>query len=87
MASTDRYIALAKSVIPLIIFGAFAIVKVGAQGGVFIIPFLVVAVLGIVQAVRSSGLINGFNNKKLRGSVADTAPRGRSVADEILDES
>ncbi len=89
MSTTDRYLTLAKATIPLVAFGAIAIVKVGGQGGVFLIPFLAVAVLGVVQAVRASGLIPGFssNSRRLHGSVSDTAPRGRALADELLDES
>lgn len=87
MPSTDRYLSLAKTTIPPFAVAIFALVKVGPQAGPMIIPFLVVAVIAIVQGVRSSGVISGFSShKELRGSVADTAHRGRSVADQILDE-
>lgn len=87
MASTDRYLSLAKSLIPLLAAVVFAIAQGATQFGVMIIPFFAVAALGVVQAVRSSGVISSFSSRKeLRGSVAETSHRGRSVADQILDE-
>lgn len=87
MASTDRYLNLAKGVIPGVAAIIFVIVRIGSQAGFFIVPFVAVALLGIVQAIRSSGVIDGFSSRtRRRGSIDDTAHRGRSIADELLDE-
>lgn len=87
MASTDRYLSLAKGVIPSVAAIIFVTVRGGSQVGFFIVPFIAVALLGIVQAVRRSGVISGFGGRKeLRGTIDDTAHRGRALADELLDE-
>ena len=59
----------------------FVLVRVGTQAGFMIVPFVAVAVLGIVQAVRGSGFIG---RRRLRGRVTDSADLGRKRADEIL---
>ncbi|MEP1122458.1 MAG: hypothetical protein ABJH68_01040 [Ilumatobacter sp.] len=88
MTTTDRSLTLAKKTLPLVAAAVLAIVNVGPHGGIYLVPFLVVALIGIVQAVRVSGLIGGFasSDRRLHGSVADTAPRGRALADELLDD-
>ena len=87
MSVADRSLTLAKSVIPLIGVGVIWIVQAGGQFGLLLIPFLAVLVIGIIQAVRASGLIPGFSRRrKLRGSIEDSALRGRSVADDILNQ-
>lgn len=86
MASTDRYLTLAKTTVLPLAMMIFVLVRIAPQAGAMVIPFLAVAALGVVQGIRSSGVISGFSSKKVRGSVADTAHRGRSVADQLLDE-
>lgn len=87
MASTNRYLSLATSIILPLGMMIFVLVRIAPQAGAMVIPFLAVGAFGIIQSVRSSGVISGFSSRKeLRGSVAETAHRGRSVADQILDE-
>ena len=83
MSQFDRSLQLAKGVIPGVAFCVFVIVRVGPQAGFMIVPFIAVAAIGIVQAVRRSGFIG---ERKLRGRVSDTASLGRRRADEILSQ-
>jgi UPF0716 family protein affecting phage T7 exclusion len=83
MSSFDKSLSLAKAVVPAVAMIVFVIVKAGSGFGLMVVPFVAVAVIGIVQAVRRSGF---FGGSKLRGKVADSADRGRLRADEILNQ-
>jgi len=79
MSSFDRRLNLAKGVIPALAMIVFVIARSGAN--FMVVPFVAIALLGIVQTVRKSGVIGG---REFRGRVADSAADGRSRADEIL---
>jgi hypothetical protein len=81
MSTFDKSLRLAKAVIPAVAMIIFVIVRVGSDIGLMIVPFIVVAAIGIVQAVRRSGFLG---DRTLRGSIAESAPSGRARADEIL---
>ena len=81
MSTFDKSLGLAKAVIPAVAMIIFVIVRVGSDFGLMIVPFIAVAVIGIVQAARRSGL---FGDRAPRGSIAESAPSGRARADEIL---
>ena len=79
MSSFDKHLNLAKGVIPAVVAIIFVTVRSGPT--FMVVPFVVVAVLGIVQTVRKSGV---FGGRALRGRVVDSAAHGRTRADEIL---
>lgn len=83
MPSCDKSLVLAKGVIPAVAMMVFVVTRAGSGLGFMIVPFVVVAVIGIVQTVRRSGV---FGGRELRGSVVDSASRGRTRADEILSQ-
>ena len=81
MSTFDKRLSLAKGVIPAVAMIVFVIARVGSELGLMIVPFVAVAVIGIVQTVRRSGCVG---ERRIRGSIADSAARGRTRADEIL---
>ncbi len=81
MATFDKSLRLARAVVPAVAMIIFVIVRVGSDAGFMIVPFVAVAAIGIVQAVRRSGFVG---DRTLRGSIAESAPSGRARADEIL---
>ena len=82
MSAFDKRLNLAKGVIPAVVMIIFVIARTGAS--FVVVPFVAIALLGIVQTVRKSGVIGG---RKLRGRVVDSAASGRNRADEILGQS
>jgi hypothetical protein len=81
MSTLDKSLQLARGVIPTVAMLVFVLVRFGTGFGLMIVPFVAVLVIGIVQAVRRSGLIE---RRTVRGSLADSAAQGRARADEIL---
>jgi hypothetical protein len=79
MSSFDQRLRLAKGVIPAVAMIVFVIARGGV--GLMIVPFIVVAVIGIVQTLRRSGVIGG---RRLQGSITESAAHGHASADEIL---
>ncbi len=81
MSTFDRSLSLAKGVIPAVAMIVVVIARAGSGPGLMIVPFVAVAVIGIVQTVRRSGF---FGERRIRASISDSAARGRTRADEIL---
>lgn len=81
MSDVDRSLSLAKAVIPPVAVIIFVIVRIGPNAWFLVVPFIVVALIGVVQSVRNSGFIG---RRAVRGRVSDSAALGRGRADEIL---